>query len=83
MKHTNRNRFSSLFYGGLLAAFILLFQSSVFGQGITSSAIKGKVTDDSGVGIAGVEVTVTHHRPERYKRLRQTTQVDTSSADFK
>ncbi len=31
-----------------------------FGQGITSSAVKGKVADSSGGGIPGVEVTITH-----------------------
>lgn len=29
-------------------------------QGITSSGIKGKITDESGAGIPGVQVTVTH-----------------------
>ena len=60
MKSRNRHHSSALMLGGLLAVFSLLLPSIAFGQGITSSAIKGRVTDDTGSGIPGVEITVTH-----------------------
>ncbi|MCH6258486.1 TonB-dependent receptor [Puniceicoccaceae bacterium K14] len=58
MKQTNYKR-PSIFLGGLLTILALLIQGSVFGQGITSSAINGSVTDSSG-NISGAEIKVTH-----------------------
>lgn len=60
MNNMNNNRRSSLFWGCMLTIFAVLFQGTALGQGITSSALKGRVTDNTGSGIPGVEITVTH-----------------------
>src|SRR5277367_3215017 len=47
----------------LLAACIALsltLASSVFGQGVTTSAINGFITDKSGTPVSGATVTVLH-----------------------
>ena len=43
-----------------LIAFSLTLTSAVFGQGVTTSAINGFITDKSGTPVSGATVTVTH-----------------------
>ena len=43
-----------------MIAFSLTMATAVFGQGITTAAINGVVTDKNGTPIAGVSVTVVH-----------------------
>jgi hypothetical protein len=43
-----------------LIAFSLSLASSVFGQGVTTSAINGTVTDKNGAPVSGATVTVLH-----------------------
>ncbi|MDC0976499.1 carboxypeptidase regulatory-like domain-containing protein [bacterium] len=60
MNNLYKNRRSPLSWVCILTALVVLFQGSLFGQGITSSALKGRVTGNTGNGIPGVEITVTH-----------------------
>lgn len=60
MNKSSIERRSRLGWGLLLTTLVILIQGLAFGQGITSSALKGTVTNGTGSGIPGVEITVTH-----------------------
>src|SRR5262245_58578171 len=57
--HSLRARHSYMHQALAAACLILFFAFSVFGQGLTTAGIRGRVTDPSGAAIAGVTVTAT------------------------
>ena len=52
-------KFMKLFKGALLATF-LMAGFAVFGQGVTTSSINGRITDNSGEPLIGANVLATH-----------------------
>lgn len=60
MKQLGTLKFPALAILTAFAAFAGILTPQAHAQGITSSGIKGKVTDETGSGIPGVQITITH-----------------------
>jgi hypothetical protein len=53
-------RRSSYFYFLFLLLILILMQADLFGQGVTTSAMNGLVTDENGKALEGANIVVVH-----------------------
>ncbi|PKP29104.1 MAG: hypothetical protein CVU01_01710, partial [Bacteroidetes bacterium HGW-Bacteroidetes-18] len=47
-------------FKNLLMAVLLISSSAIFAQGVTTSSVNGKITDNNGEGLPGANVVAVH-----------------------